>query len=63
MITLIKEKTNCNITAGQNGLVWIRGEKIEDELLTKKAINFISENAHLSGLTEKVSKWFEDNKK
>src|SRR3989344_438768 len=29
MINLIKEKAGCNITIGQNGWVWVRGDDIE----------------------------------
>ncbi len=29
MINLIKEETGCNITVGQNGYVWIKGDTIE----------------------------------
>lgn len=61
MINLIKEKTKCEITVGQNGFIWIKGKKIEDEILSKNAINFICENSFVSGLTEEVEKWFEEN--
>ena len=63
MIKIIKEETNCNITVGQNGLIWIKGESIEDELLAKKAIGFITEKSFIEGLTEEVNKWFKENKK
>jgi len=58
MINLIKEKTGCNITVGQNGLIWIKGNRVEDELLVKKAIMFIVEKSFAHGLTEEVEKWF-----
>jgi exosome complex component RRP4 len=54
MVNLIKESTGCDITVGQNGWVWIKGKEIEDELKTKKIIEFICENSFISGLTEKV---------
>lgn len=63
MINLIKEETECNITVGQNGLIGISGEKIENELLAKKAILFIAEKSYVSGLTEEIKKWFEIEKK
>jgi len=63
MINLIKDETKCNITIGQNGLIWIQGDKIEDELFAKKAILFVSEKSFVSGLTEEVKKWFEEAKK
>lgn len=58
MISLVKNETNCNITVGQNGFIWIKGDKIEDELLAKKAIMFIADKSYVSGLTEKVEEWF-----
>jgi exosome complex component RRP4 len=61
MINLIKNKTKCEIIVGQNGFIWIKGDNITNELFAKKAILFITENSFLSGLTEKVKKWFEKN--
>ncbi|MEJ2267567.1 MAG: exosome complex RNA-binding protein Rrp4 [Nanoarchaeota archaeon] len=63
MINLIKDETGCNITVGQNGLIWISGDKVENELLAKKAILFVAEKSFLSGLTEKVKEFFEGEKK
>lgn len=61
MVSLIKEKTNCNITVGQNGFIWIKGNKIEDEILAKQAIMFVAEKSYIKGLTEKVEEFFEKN--
>jgi len=58
MIKLIKDNTGCNITVGQNGLIWIKGDKIEDELRAKEAIIFVADRAHISGLTDEVEKFF-----
>jgi len=58
MINLIKDETKCNITVGQNGLIWIKGDKIEYELYAKKAILFVTEKSFASGLTDEVQKWF-----
>jgi exosome complex component RRP4 len=63
MINLIKENTGCNITVGQNGLIWIKGDKIESELFAKRAIEFIESKSYISGLTDEVQKWFKENKK
>jgi len=63
MVNLIKNETGCNITVGQNGLIWIKGDKIESELLAKRAILFVAEKSFVSGLTEKIEKWFEGEKK
>ncbi len=53
MITLIKDKTKCEITVGQNGLVWIKGAP-EGEMLAEQAVRMIEEKSHQEGLTEKV---------
>jgi exosome complex component RRP4 len=58
MINLIKDKTGCNITVGQNGWVWIKGTSTDSEIKARKAIEFIANNVHLIGLTEKVEAWF-----
>jgi exosome complex component RRP4 len=63
MIKIIKDETGCNVTVGQNGLIWVQGKKIEDELFAKQAINFVSENSFIIGLTDELKKWFEKNKK
>ena len=63
MIKIIKEETGCNITVGQNGFVWIKGDKIENELLAKRAIMFVAKKSFVSGLTDEVTKWFKENKK
>lgn len=53
MISLIKEKTGCEIIAGQNGIVWIRGE-IKDKAI--EAIMTIERESHTIGLTERIEK-------
>ncbi len=63
MINLIKDETGCDITVGQNGLIWIKSDKIENELYAKKAILFVTEKSFVSGLTDEVKKWFEEEKK
>jgi len=62
MITLIKTKTGCEITIGQNGLVWIKGTP-EGELLTEQAIKLVEEKAHQDGLTEKIEEFLNKNSK
>jgi len=54
MVKIIKEATNCNITVGQNGKVWISGSDTDKELATKKIVEFIVDNATINGLTGKV---------
>lgn len=53
MIKLIKTKTNCDLIAGQNGTVWIRGENKAKAI---EAILTIERESHTTGLTEKIEK-------
>ncbi len=62
MIKLIKDNTGCDITVGQNGTVLVKGSAIDKELFAKKAILYIEERSHLTGLTEMVTKWFGEKK-
>jgi len=62
MINLIKDESGCEITVGQNGIIWIKGNKIEDELFAEKAILFVTEKSFVEGLTEKTKDWLEKNK-
>lgn len=52
MINLIKDKTGCRISIGQNGLVWFEGEK-EDSVID--AIRLIERESVTDGLTDKIS--------
>ncbi len=56
MIELIKKGTKCQIIVGQNGIVWLKGEK---EALASKAILTIDAESHITGLTEKISQLLE----
>ena len=62
MVTMIKDATRCNISVGQNGLIWIDGEPM-NELLAIQAIRKIESESHLSGLTEKIKEFLEKNNK
>jgi exosome complex component RRP4 len=62
MINLIKEKTGCNVTIGQNGWIWIKGNDVNSELKARRAIEFIADKVLVSGLTEKMEQWFGENK-
>lgn len=59
MVSLIKEKTGCNIVVGQNGWIWIKGPTTDSQILARKAIEFVADKVHVSGLTEKVEAWFQ----
>jgi exosome complex component RRP4 len=62
MVNLIKQETNCDIVVGQNGIIWIKGNKIEDELFAKEVIMFVTEKSHLNGLTERVEEYIRKRK-
>lgn len=61
MVSLIKEKTGCQITIGQNGWIWIKGPNTDSEIRARKAIEFVAEKVFADGLTEQVEAWFEKN--
>jgi len=61
MIKLIKERTDCKVTVGQNGVVLVKGESVDQELFARKAINFVAEKSFIEGLTDKVEQWFKDH--
>ena len=58
MIGLVKQATNCRIIVGQNGLIWIDGEP-KDEVNAVSFIKKIENEAHTSGLTEKMKEYIE----
>jgi len=58
MVSMIKQATNSNITVGQNGLVWINGSP-EDEIIVVKTIKKIEQEAHISGLTDRIKIFLE----
>lgn len=57
MLNLLKEKTGCMMFIGRNGRVWIKGEKTH---LLIRAIKKIDEEAHTSGLTERMETFFKE---
>jgi len=59
MVKIVKDATGCDITVGQNGMVWIRGEKVDNELIAKEAILYITANSFINGLTDKVKEWLD----
>ena len=63
MISMIKHYTGCEITVGQNGLVWIKGNSVEDELFAKEAVLFVTEKSFVDGLTEKTERFLEEEAK
>ncbi|MCS7132769.1 MAG: exosome complex protein Rrp4 [Nitrososphaeria archaeon] len=56
MILMVKKLTGCDIVIGKNGLIVINGPSPKNEFAAMKAIQMIEEEAHTSGLTERVEK-------
>ncbi|MHC1636780.1 MAG: KH domain-containing protein, partial [Candidatus Nezhaarchaeales archaeon] len=54
MVNLIKRETGCKIVIGQNGYIWIKGKDSKLEALAEKAIRKIEQEAHMSGLTQRI---------
>jgi len=63
MLNMLIETTGCTIIVGQNGRVWIRcpNKQLEDILV--RALRKIEEEAHIPGLTDRVKKFIEEEKK
>jgi exosome complex component RRP4 len=53
MLSLLKEKTHCEIIVGKNGLIWLRGNEKEVGKATL-AILKIEKEAHIPGLTARI---------
>lgn len=58
MVSMIKNATDCNIIVGQNGIVWIQGLP-KNEIIVVKTIKKIEQEAHISGLTERIKTFLE----
>jgi exosome complex component RRP4 len=58
MVSLIKNATGCKIIVGQNGIIWLSG-KPEAEVIVIETIRKIEEEAHISGLTERITTFLE----
>jgi len=57
MVQLLKYMTNCRITVGQNGRIWISGENPN---IAIEAIRLIEREAHMHGLTDRVKTFLEE---
>lgn len=54
MLNLIKGYVECWLHVGQNGRIWLNGEP-KEVLIAKQVIQTISAEAHLPGLTERIT--------
>lgn len=59
MVSMIKQATDCKITVGQNGIVWLNGEP-EMENIVVNTINKIEEESHISGLTDRIKTYLQE---
>jgi exosome complex component RRP4 len=62
MINMIKREIGCHITIGQNGLILVSGKKPALEALAIKIIRKIEEEAHTSGLTNRITEFIAKEK-
>lgn len=58
MLNLIKGYVEAWLHVGQNGRIWLNGEA-KEVLMAKKVIQTIADEAHLSGLTERITAMLE----
>ncbi len=63
MLNVLTEMTGCNIIVGQNGRIWIRCPDKKLEKIVVKAIRKIEAEAHIPGLTERIKKFIEEEKR
>ncbi len=61
MIAMLKNETNCNIFIGQNGRIWITGKDNGMELAIKSLLK-IEKETHISGLTDRITKFLKEAK-
>jgi len=62
MITTIKNETGCQVIIGQNGRIVIAGKTPEDERLAIMAIRLVEQEAHTTGLTDRVTEMLRKEK-
>lgn len=62
MVSLIKNATGCNIIVGQNGVIWVQGSP-QGEVIAVRTIKLIERLAHVSGLTDMIKLYLEDQTK
>ena len=62
MVSMIKDATGCKIIVGQNGVVWLQGEP-EQELLAVTTLRKIESESHISGLTDRIKAFLDEEVK
>lgn len=59
MISMLKNMTDCRITVGQNGMIWVDGDD-ENADVAVEAIKLIEEKAQSGNLTDRVKEFIEN---
>ncbi len=59
MVGMIKDATGCQITVGQNGIIWLKGTP-KQETVAIKAIKKVEDEAHFQGLTVRIKEMLEE---
>lgn len=54
MVNMILKETGCDIVIGQNGRIFIYGKTREQEEMVVKVIDMIDNEAHTTGLTNRI---------
>jgi exosome complex component RRP4 len=62
MINMILKETRCNVTIGQNGRILINGRSRADEELVERVIRMVEDEAHTSGLTNRIQEYLKSIK-
>ncbi len=61
MIAMLKNETGCSIMVGQNGRIWITGKDREMDLAVRAMLK-IERETHISGLTDRITKFLKEEK-
>lgn len=61
MIAMLKNETKCSIFIGQNGRIWITGRD-NDMQLAINSLHKIERETHISGLTDRITKFLKEQK-
>jgi len=62
MINMVKQLTGCELIAGQNGKVLIKGKNLKMVELAIHSVRMVEEQAHTSGLTDRIRRFIEERK-
>lgn len=61
MIKLFKNELGVNVIVGQNGLIWLNGDRRKVNIV-EEAIYIIEQEAHTEGLTDRIAEFIKKKK-